>query len=302
MSNRNTKSVIMRGLAVTFFVLVGLGSIALWSISIVAYGRSQVIQVQIQVIRPSTPEVLMTVERVDSLLRTSQGSLVGKSMNEIDIGKLTQTVKADPAVAQCEIVLGVDGVVRVKVNERQPIFRVLNPSGNGYYVDEGGTCFSLLNYAVAEVPVFLTETEVSSMNFPANLLYFSEEELAQTSLDEMVIFGKHLSQNKELNDLVEHVQVKSYGGFEVIPRIGNQILDFGMAFNLDLKTKMLFQFYKSQANRLDLEKYDRINLNYEKQIVCVKRGELPVTDTTNATQVVQPISPQTTQQPIQQPQ
>jgi cell division protein FtsQ len=289
MSNRNTKSVIMRGLAVTFFVLVGLGSIALWSISIVAYGRSQVIQVQIQVIRPSTPEVLMTVERVDSLLRTSQGSLVGKSMNEIDIGKLTQTVKADPAVAQCEIVLGVDGVVRVKVNERQPIFRVLNPSGNGYYVDEGGTCFSLLNYAVAEVPVFLTETEVSSMNFPANLLYFSEEELAQTSLDEMVIFGKH-------------VQVKSYGGFEVIPRIGNQILDFGMAFNLDLKTKMLFQFYKSQANRLDLEKYDRINLNYEKQIVCVKRGELPVTDTTNATQVVQPISPQTTQQPIQQPQ
>ncbi|MFM7769186.1 MAG: hypothetical protein ACKO8Q_01360, partial [Bacteroidota bacterium] len=136
MSNRNTKSVIMRGLAVTFFVLVGLGSIALWSISIVAYGRSQVIQVQIEVIRPSTPEVLMTVERVDSLLRTSQGSLVGKSMNEIDIGKLTQTVKADPAVAQCEIVLGVDGVVRVKVNERQPIFRVLNPSGNGYYVDE----------------------------------------------------------------------------------------------------------------------------------------------------------------------
>jgi cell division protein FtsQ len=97
-----------------------------------------------------------------------------------------------------------------------------------------------------------------------------------------------------LKDLIEHVTVKSYGGFEVTPRIGNQIIDFGVAYNLDVKTKMLFEFYKTQSNRINLEKYERINLNYNRQLVCVKRNESPVQDTVSAA----PIN----QSQIQQPQ
>ena len=35
---------------------------------------------------------------------------------------------------------------------------------------------------------------------------------------------------------------------------------------------MLFQFYRSQLYITDLEKYSRINLNFENQIICEKRG------------------------------
>jgi hypothetical protein len=39
-----------------------------------------------------------------------------------------------------------------------------------------------------------------------------------------------------------------------------------------MKTKMLFQFYRSQVYITDLEKYSRINLNFENQVICEKRG------------------------------
>jgi hypothetical protein len=39
-----------------------------------------------------------------------------------------------------------------------------------------------------------------------------------------------------------------------------------------MKTKMLFQFYRSQLYITDLEKYSRINLNFENQVICEKRG------------------------------
>ena len=179
------------------------------------------------------------------------------------------------------------------MKERLPIFRVLNPSGNGFYVDHEGNSFSLLNYAVAQVPIFLTETEVLPMEFPVNAEYYSAEVLNGTYLDEMYIFGKHVHGNPDLQDLIEHVSVKSYGGFEVTPRIGNQVVDFGVAYNLDVKTKMLFEFYKTQSNRINIEKYERINLNYNRQVVCVKRGEIALPDTTQAT---------TIQPQVQQPQ
>jgi hypothetical protein len=39
-----------------------------------------------------------------------------------------------------------------------------------------------------------------------------------------------------------------------------------------MKTKMLFQFYRSQVYITNLEKYSRINLNFENQVICEKRG------------------------------
>jgi cell division protein FtsQ len=284
---------IMRGLAVTFFVLVGLGSIALWSISIVEQGKSQIIQVQIEIEQNGLNDRFITPERIDSLLRIPQGVLVGKAMNELDMGNLNRFIRQDAAVASCEIVLGVDGIVRAKVKERLPILRVLNPSGNGFYLDKEGNSFSLLNYAVAQVPVFLTETEVMPMEFPVKSEYYTADVLNGTYLDEMCIFGLHIHNNPDLNDLIEHVSVKSYGGFEVTPRIGNQVIDYGVAYNLDTKTKMLFEFYKTQSNRINLEKYERINLNYNRQVVCVKRGEIALPDTTKAS---------TIQPQVQQPQ
>jgi len=290
---------IMRILAVTFFVLVGLGSIALWSFSIVEQGKSQIIQVKIEIEGNGLNDHFITQERIDSLLRIPQGVLVGKSMNEIDMGGLNRFIGKDPAVSSCEIVLGVDGIIRAKEKERRPIFRVMNPSGNGFYVDEEGHSFSLLNYAVAQVPVFITESEVQPMEFQVTLNYYAVDVLNATLLDEMYVFGSHVHKNADLNDLIEHVTVKSYGGFEITPRMGNQIIDFGAAYNLDVKTKMLFEFYKTQANRINLEKYERINLNYNRQVVCARRGEMPIQDTTKQTT---PAQSQIQQPQIQQPQ
>jgi cell division protein FtsQ len=152
------------------------------------------------------------------------------------------------------------------------MFRVLNSDGTGFYVDTLGQSFSLLDRAVAYVPIFSAEGTIASMEFPANKDYYDENALGLTYLDELVLFGNHMRKNADLKDWVEHVHLTSMGTIEVIPRIGRHVIDYGSIYNLEMKTKMLFQFYRSQLYITDLEKYSRINLNFENQIICEKRG------------------------------
>jgi cell division protein FtsQ len=214
----------------------------------------------------------MTKEEVDSIVHVHFGLLVGTPMNQIDVGAIQVAVDRHPAVQSCNVFLGVDGILHVDIQQRAPMFRVLNSDGTGFYVDTLGQSFSLLDRAVAYVPVFSAEGTIASMEFPANKDYYDENALGLTYLDELVLFGNHMRKNADLKDWVEHVHLTSMGTIEVIPRIGRHVIDYGSIYNLEMKTKMLFQFYRSQLYITDLEKYSRINLNFENQIICEKRG------------------------------
>ncbi|MFA9220594.1 MAG: hypothetical protein ACEQSL_05355, partial [Sediminibacterium sp.] len=124
----------------------------------------------------------------------------------------------------------------------------------------------------AYVPIFLIDGVVGAMEFPATNEYYDENTLGLTYLDELITFGNHMRNHADLKDWTEHVHLTSMGTIEVIPRIGRQVIEYGSIYNLEMKTKMLFQFYRSQVYITDLEKYSRINLNFENQVICEKRG------------------------------
>jgi cell division protein FtsQ len=262
----------MRVLVLVFFVLTGAGTLALWAFSISKHNVQPVPEVRINIQRGDGVNELITKGEVDSIVHVHFGMLIGTPINQIDVGAIQVAVDRHPAVQSCNVFLGVDGILHVDIQQRAPMFRVLNSDGTGFYVDTLGQSFSLLDRAVAYVPVFSVEGAIGSMEFPANKEYYDENALGLTYLDELVLFGNHMRKNADLKDWLEHVHLTSMGTIEVIPRIGRHVIDYGSIYNLEMKTNMLFQFYRSQLYITDLEKYSRINLNFENQIICEKRG------------------------------
>ena len=163
-------------------------------------------------------------------------------------------------------------MLNIDIQQRAPMFRVMNNDGSGFYVDTLGQSFNLLDRAVAYVPIFSVEGVMGAMQYPATPAYYDENTLGLTYLDELIVFGNHMRKNLELKDWAEHVHLTAMGTLEVIPRIGRHVIEYGSIYNLEMKTKMLFQFYRSQVYITDLEKYSRINLNFENQVICEKRG------------------------------
>ena len=262
----------MRVLVLVFFVLIGAGTLVLWAFSISKHNAQPVPEVRVNIQRGQNIDELITKQEVDSIVHSHFGLLQGTPMNQIDVSAVQVAVNRHPAIQSCNVYLGVDGVLNIDIRQRAPMFRVMNSDGSGFYVDTLGQSFNLLDRAVAYVPIFSVEGVMGAMQYPATPAYYDENTLGLTYLDELIVFGNHMRKNPELKDWAEHVHLTSMGTLEVIPRIGRHVIEYGSIYNLEMKTKMLFQFYRSQVYITDLEKYSRINLNFENQVICEKRG------------------------------
>jgi cell division protein FtsQ len=58
--------------------------------------------------------------------------------------------------------------------------------------------------------------------------------------------------------------------YELITRVGNQIIEIGNTRELDQKIKNLEAFYKKALQDSLLDNYHRINVKFHKQVVCTK--------------------------------
>ncbi len=262
----------MRVLVLVFFVLIGAGTLVLWAFSISKHNAQPVPEVRVNIQRGQNIDELITKQEVDSIVHSHFGLLQGTPMNQIDVSAVQVAVNRHPAIQSCNVYLGVDGVLNIDIQQRAPMFRVMNSDGSGFYVDTLGQSFNLLDRAVAYVPIFSVEGVMGAVQYPATPAYYDENTLGLTYLDELIVFGNHMRKNPELKDWAEHVHLTAMGTLEVIPRIGRHVIEYGSIYNLEMKTKMLFQFYRSQVYITDLEKYSRINLNFENQVICEKRG------------------------------
>ena len=272
-ANTTTKSSwFMKGLVLVFFVLIGAGTLVLWAFSIANHNSQPVPELRVNIQRGQHVDELISKQEVDSIVHNHFGLLQGTPMSQIDVGAIQIVVNRHPAIQSCNVYMGVDGILNIDIQQRAPMFRVRNSDGSGFYVDTLGQSFNLLDRAVAYVPIFSVEGVMGAMEHPATKEYYDENTLGLTHLDELITFGNHMRKHAELKDWTEHVHLTAMGTIEVIPRIGRQVIEYGSIYNLEMKTKMLFQFYRSQVYITDLEKYSRINLNFENQVICEKRG------------------------------
>jgi len=265
-------SVFMRVLVLAFFVLMGAGAVVLWAFSISRHNAQPVPELRVNIQKAQNVDELITKREVDSIVHSHFGLLQGTPMSQIDVGAIQVAVNRHPAIQSCNVYMGVDGILNIDIQQRAPMFRVMNSDGSGFYVDTLGQSFNLLDRSVAYVPIVSVEGVMGAMEFPATRAYYDENTLGLTYLDELVMFGNHMRKHADLKDWTEHVHLTAMGTLEVIPRIGRHVIDYGSIYNLEMKTKMLFQFYRSQLYITDLEKYSRINLNFENQVICEKRG------------------------------
>ena len=70
---------------------------------------------------------------------------------------------------------------------------------------------------------------------------------------------------------VEQIYINSEREFELIPRIGNQLIIFGDIDNYEYKFGKLKSFYLKTLPYVGWNTYNEINIQYSNQIICKKR-------------------------------
>jgi cell division protein FtsQ len=197
-----------------------------------------------------------------------------QNIDAVDVLAIRHSVRQMPAVKQADVFRSVDGRLRIRIEQRTPLCRILNADGSGFYLDEDGRVMPLSQRYTAHVLVIAGHLSESMNQVDIQNVTASSESAERSLLDDIFRLAVHIEDDAFLRDLVEHVVVNADNEFELVPRIGDLRIRIGSSRFLDVKTKKLKLFYAYALKNLNLNYYSRIDLRFRKQVVCTRRANV----------------------------
>jgi len=190
-------------------------------------------------------------KQVIAILQKAGIAPTGKAMSDVDAGKIESVLEANSLIKQAECYKTVDGVLKIKVEQRTPLLRVIANKGE-YYVDTEGKKMPVPPNFSAYLPVATG---------------YIENDFAQNELYHFALF---LKKNKFWDSQIEQIYVAPNRDIELTPRVGNHQIVLGKIENYEENLNKLKLFYDKGLNKVGWNKYSKINLKYKNQIVCTR--------------------------------
>ncbi|WP_235043207.1 cell division protein FtsQ/DivIB [Blattabacterium sp. (Blatta orientalis)] len=197
---------------------------------------------------PLSKDHFVNEEIINKLLKIEK---IEKKIGQLCIFTMEKKLNNYPFIKKSEVFLSVDGTLNIKILQKEPILRIKN--GNKEY--------------------YLTK-EAESLELSS--IYSSKVLLAKGS------FSKE--EKKHLADLVQTINSDEFfknqiisikktvpNLFVLIPKIGNHHIILGDIKDFKSKLNKLKAFYKQYLNKIDMNQYQSIDLQYKDQVVAKKR-------------------------------
>ena len=215
----------------------------LLSFSLKRFNDAKMENVSINMSQSKTPVYFVDEKDIKELVKQYNPT---RKIGDINIPELEKKINLIPFVDSANVYLNLNGNLNVDIKQRVPAFR-LNKDGKDFYVDKKGV----------EFPI--------SKNF---------------SLPSMLVMGNvKPSEYEALGDLIEKIDkddfskkyfigiTKEKEDYNLLTSDGNYKVEIGDLDNIDLKVRGFKTFVEKYLVDQNTEKYKKISLKYDNQIV-----------------------------------
>jgi cell division protein FtsQ len=197
---------------------------------------------------------------VAALMQLNQQNLQGASIDKVDLKAIEKKIKSDPFIKDAEMYTDLKGNIVVRVELRRPIARIVRNDGPDGYIAEDGTVMPVSER-------FTSRVVLVSGSYVRKLL--QQDNAVETDEGKQLMEMLHFVRNDEFwNAQIAQMDIDSKLKVTLFPQVGDEKIEFGTPDNLDVKFKKLKIFYKEILPRMGWNKYERVNLEYEGQIVA----------------------------------
>ncbi len=194
-----------------------------------------------------------TIERS---LRSRQLYPQGQKMRDVSCRSIEEYLRQNQFIESVECYKSSHGRVCLDIVQRTPSAYVLPSGGNGYFVDRKGRVIPNTIYAT-------------------NLVTATGDISPQFATTELVHFCNFIQDNAFWDNQIEqiHVTLDKNGKptVELVPRVGNHIVSMGSIDGYEKKLRRLRTFYEKAIGTVGWNKYSRISIQYDNQIICTQR-------------------------------
>ena len=184
-------------------------------------------------------------------IRNSINKYILTSKDSISLSKIEQEIDKNTYVEKSQVYMKIGQELNVDIKQKEPIARVIT-SDSIFYLDKNSNFMSLSKLKSSNVPLIFGFSE-----YP-DLKYLTEISLI-------------IKNDEFLNKKISQIFIKDDQKIDLKIRGNNTIIEFGNNNRLKNKIQNLKAFYNRAISKNEIDKYKKINLRFENQVVVVKK-------------------------------
>lgn len=194
------------------------------------------------------------------IIENSGQTIIGKNIEEINLRTLEAKLEQDKHISNAEMFGDVKGNLTVNVTLRRPIARLIRTDGPDAYVAEDGKVMETSEKYSARI--ILVSGDIVKKLISQGDLNTTEEGLALMAMIE------YINKDKFWKAQVAQLDFNKSGKVFIYPQVTGQVVEFGLPEDIELKFKKLMIFYKEILPQMGWTKYDRVNVEFEGQVIA----------------------------------
>lgn len=192
----------------------------------------------------------ITQESVNKLLIQNKQNVTKVAKEILDLNGLETALNSNPMIKTAQVYLTVNGEVRADVVQRKPIARV--NTNASYYIDDEGLFMPLSSNRSARIPLVTGYVE-------------------KNNLDNLFKIASKVYNDEFLKTHIVEIHQSRKGTIKLKTRVTDFEILIGNLNNLDKKINNLKAFYQKAKKDKTLNKYSKVNLQFDNQVVCTKK-------------------------------
>ncbi|QOI97491.1 MAG: cell division protein FtsQ [Flammeovirgaceae bacterium] len=219
----------------------------------------------------SVNDVIVKVENVDDnhfideedilkLIRLDRENLKGADLARLNLKEIESRIKSDRFIQDADLYSDIKGNLIVRATLRRPIARIIRNDGPDAYVAEDGTIMPVSSKFTARV-MLISGDQVRKL--------LERENITTDESGRHLITLLHMIGNDDFwRAQIAQLHITAKDKIIMLPQIGAQTIEFGTADKAEEKLKKLKIFYKEILPQMGWNRYKRVNVEYDKQLIA----------------------------------
>jgi cell division protein FtsQ len=212
---------------------------------------------------------LVSEEEVKTEILEEIPAVIGSSAKNIKLEEIEKQVSRNTQLTDVKAFLDISGNIHVKAKPRKAILRIFDENGAHLYLGEDKI---IMDHSLSQSHrILVANGNIPHLNSERRMNILKQEEALPEIYDQLYKLANLIEEDEFLNTLINQIYIKKDQKAILTPKLGVKKIEFGSLIHMEEKLFNLKAFYLYGNQKVDWQKYDAINIEFENQIVCSKK-------------------------------
>ncbi len=203
----------------------------------------------------------VTEDDIKEWISAFYGNYIGQRLDSVGLAGIEKLLDSKSAVLKSEAYTTPDGVLNIKLSQREPVLR-FQKADTGFYIDERGYIFPLQENYSARVPIIDGHIPIF---YAEGYKGEPRDEKEAEWLSSVLRMVNYMKSCKIWSNNIVQISVNENMDLILVPREGNEKFIFGGPDDFEDKFSRIEKYY--QYIQPDKE-YTSVCVKYDNQIIC----------------------------------